>query len=784
MPAPVLPPARERSAGARALRVVLLGLAGSGKSTLSAELSSAAENQKSPFGAAWTVVEGDAVDDLIAGGHPLESDLPSLAAKALAAAALVLVLDASGEPERFEIELTGFAHFLRWLRRYQGEHNAVGGLPVFVNLTKCDLLARPDDSAVTWMELIEQRKREVSTRLQEFAAPDRGMEPMPFGALDLRVWASASAQPRMAEASACPGQPYGVVELFRQCLGAALAFRNRRRRASRLLAWTTFGAGGTILAMMLLIAALIRARPAARAAALAARLATYRLHEGRTPAERLREPLPPRTRELRAISADPDFEFLPSEDQDYVVSRAQELEAYAAYKARLEEARPLEARSGDALVRLEGRLEHGELAPPGGYADEWSGTQASERHLRLLRQVAALRLGDARATDWYAAHIAQADDLWTFAGGKPVGPSGWSAWQVEANTLATQEFPHPAATTLPDADGLTYATVERLDDVKESRDEWDVVRDRLLVLEQLTRALGLAGDRLPDGQRQPLDIPEHPDAAHAAGYLEALDRYYPRLRRESSGGPLPDAVADEIRRAARTAYERLLEAGRAVVLARLRQAMPDGRETVAAWAALRVWLEAPRALEEWRVLAVLLARLHDPEAPDPVTALSRFLTAEQFDIDVQGLTLSLPERSALRPAGLLTIYHARALARERTAADVLRVADGEGKRDAERRVVEYTLVRENGGPFVYRPGDGFRANLPVHRDGMTGEWVLTWLASGSDMYQFEALGRPPRLHAKAQAAAAGELLPDVRVAVTPENGVPRLPDLMPALRGG
>src|SRR5262249_8152904 len=97
----------------------------------------------------------------------------TLAQSILEADALFLVVDASTTPSQLEADFAQFARFLGLLERKRGKVKDVGGVPVFLVLTKCDLLAKPGDSAAAWMEQIEERKRQVAQRFNDFLAQTR-----------------------------------------------------------------------------------------------------------------------------------------------------------------------------------------------------------------------------------------------------------------------------------------------------------------------------------------------------------------------------------------------------------------------------------------------------------------------------------------------------------------------------------------------------------------------------------------------------------------------------------
>ena len=59
--------------------------------------------------------------------------------------------------------------------------------------------------------------------------------------------------------------------------------------------------------------------------------------------------------------------------------------------------------------------------------------------------------------------------------------------------------------------------------------------------------------------------------------------------------------------------------------------------------------------------------------------------------------------------------------------------------------------------------------------------LLTWSLCRSQVFQFERLVRPPRLHRKDQLATAGDLMPDISLTVA-VGLVPHLPDLIPVVK--
>src|SRR5262249_21657599 len=141
-----------------------------------------------------------------------------------------------------------FGRFLRLLKENRGQRTEVGGLPVFLVLTKCDLVARPNETPTDWIERIEDRKRDVSRRFQQFLARDN-IGPRPVGSCDWPVWAQAIKHPALAGSPARPRGPFGVAELFRQGFAAARDFRQRKGRSGRRLFWTVSGTAAVVAVM-------------------------------------------------------------------------------------------------------------------------------------------------------------------------------------------------------------------------------------------------------------------------------------------------------------------------------------------------------------------------------------------------------------------------------------------------------------------------------------------------------------------------------------------------------
>jgi GTPase SAR1 family protein len=724
--------------------------------------------------------DGRVANELLARRRSLGADSGDgpLAQQILQSDALILVIDASAPQAQIDLDFAEFGRFLRFLEQNRGRRSDIAGLPVYLALTKCDLLAQPGDNASAWADRIEERKREVGQRFQAFVARRSANGLAPFGTVNLHLRATAVKRPGLVDSPPRAREPYGVAELFRQSLRSARGFRRRQRRSGRRLLWTVAGTLGVVALMAGFATSRLADRYHAVPTLLLEKIANYRASEGDTPSSRLREPFQRKISELSGFKSDPDFSALPEEEQEYIQARLRELEEYRAYWEKLRRIQIDDLRTDAELQALLRRLRTGDLDIPSARQSEWWQTDAGLLHSRLVKNADALREGIRESEEWFRALIRQGEELWTFAHGKPTDASSWAQWQTQVGALLARAFPHAEADELPRGDALTYAAVLRFDRVTSARRDWEQLERRLKNLRDLTAALGLAGN-LPRGERQPLDIPEHFSVSQSSNQLERLARLYPELVKRLSKVELPDAVFADLRRAARVSYDHLIEAGRQVILDRLQQGSASGPETPTLWGGVREWLAGPSELRDWRVLAMLLERMDVPDAPDPVTALASFLGQDRFDVNIERVTLEVPFDRNVVPARPLTVYHAAAGA-EPVPALTFRLTDDEGHRDPQARVTRYSFGRDKGAALVYRPGDVLYAVLPVKKDGQ-GDWVLTWARSRSQVYQFERLVRPPRLHRQDQENTQGELLDDVHLAIQPAQGVPAVPDLMPVV---
>jgi hypothetical protein len=736
-----------------------------------------------PAGPAFEAVlldcDGSVANRMLRDHETLSVDSPegTLAYEVSEGDTLLLVLDASKPPASLEAEFNEFGRFLEAMRKTRGEQVEVAGLPVFLVLTKCDLLAAPGDSAAAWMDRIEGRKRDADARFRAFLGatkPDaQARVDSAFGRLDLHVWATAIKRPALASGPESR-EPYGVAELFRQALTTAQQYRGRYDRSERRLTGMVVASGLLVGIMATLSVLLYYFNLTTRAAELQRRVEEYRFQDRDSPGERLKgSPDRLRSRQLllQSFRDDEVFRRLPAELRVFVEDRLEELKSYIPYLEKvLAEPHPATETTEEGLDKLIDRLRN-ELAPP---RSGWEDTPAGVFRRGRLETAESLRKALQAVRNWYLDGSDRADRLWTFAD-YPAGDLDWSEWAAAVEKLLERMRKPPFRDTEPvpgvPGGGVTFRTVMRFDRVADARTSWDFDRARLTRLLNLATAVGLA----PAAPERPavLVVGGGFKLADAKPRVAQLKSAYPDYEKSFVRNDLPEAFLPRLRAAARRQYEHLLEPGRAEVLRQLR-AGGRGEETPARWEAVRGWLRQPEELLSWRELARVVSRLIEGGAPDPVTALQEFLARGQFDLKIQSLTVEIPELRGLRPRAeaRLVVQHSGSSRQPALAFEPA----GEPTLDSARRVRAYTYRLAEGKGIVYKPGDSLWAELPL----AGSKERLVWSQSRSALYQFERLRMPPRLQSSAATSLdEGRLLDDVRLVPRPEDGVPAVPDLMP-----
>lgn len=709
-------------------------------------------------------------------------------ARAVAQAdAIALLVDAAADDGELLAAFQDFTRFLDAIEEERSFARAVGGFPVFLVLNQCDRLAEPGDDTARWEARVAARKKYVLTRFAEYledANPKAGLQSpyLPFGSVDLDVFAVAVRRPRLADAPTPADEPYGVAELFHDGFAAARRQRERSAESDRRLTWTVRSVGATVGTMLLGLLAVLMFPPKPGDLELADRVEAYRRSEPAEAAVRLAEKnVPPERRALTAFRNDAGFAYLPEELQEFVAGRLKELDDYRAYRQKLAAAAtPAEVRSLEELAKVEFQLTT-ELALPPEYA--WGETEAGHLRDKRLADVRAVREAEGRWHDWFRELIRRATLL-------AVAPSFAGDWRTDVGTLLADAGPPPfqlsdpipgsPAVPPPRGEPVEYRVPYEFDRVYQARQDWDFARTRLVSLRDLADALGATGG--PNRPDAVLDIPEPGpgvDSITLAGVRWA------ELRRQFPGQPaeyaewelrnVPEPGRTELSKRVQRSFANGVRHAQRLILARLGP-NPAAKDTAAGWKEVAAVLGEP-AFREWGRLLHLLARLTDPRAADPVADLAAFLRADRFEFDVKGFELAIPvdlRERKVAPDGPLKVTLT-----PRGGAPVVRgfahpPAD-EGTRQGSAWVYRFTLPAD--AKFTYRPGDGLTAELPVRVGGQSLR--LVWDAGGTVTFQFDRLTREPRL---VRPGSPPERAEGVKLTPTEGSAFPRVPVLLPDVR--
>lgn len=734
-----------------------------------------------PFEFVLLDCDGRAAAELIAGAKPFARLLPSdLAGQMLRADGVLLLLDAAAPPEQVDRELSEFVRFVRRFRSSRGERTDVSALPVYLVLTKCDLLAQAGDTLAVWTERVEARKEAAAERFAEVIAEHQRSS---FGTLTFDTAAVALGSPDLTNASARPAEPFGVAPLFHSAIRAAKTYHLRRGRSDIRVNRVVTGAAIAASVLFVFTAAMIGGRTLWKPSPLAAAVRLYKDREGPPPAGHLAEPLGPRIDALLEIAKNEEFPHLGASARAFVTDRLDELRDYLAFAERLRKSRPpADVRDLAELKRIEQHL-HDELAVPAAYADKWAASEAGRLREHRLQTAVALAAAVKQVTDAFADQGRIFDRLYVladFGGGK--APPSWSAWAVavEKAIAASDAFPIRAGDRLADLPAdlptITYATPLTFTEADAARARWATARTRLETQRDIVTALGLVGGPGPS-----LRPPDQMRIDQVPAWLAELRLRFPKLQ-SWSANDVADAAGPSVRDAALAHYRALLPLGRSTVAAAYRRAGDDA-ETPSGWRAAASDASARPTLQAWNDVATVLLRLAGESNADPVAELSAFLGRDAFPLDIAAVRITIPD--ALGPGRLvpqdvfrLTVQDAQARVNRR----VLRPR-GEPMRDEKRGLTTYTLTSDMPTVLEYRPGETIWAELAL-RDPSGRDWQLSWWggANRSRLYQFDRLSRAPRLHRLDERAEAGQPAVGVSVEFVPPNGVPRLPDLFPEVK--
>jgi len=669
--------------------------------------------------------------------------------------ALVLVIDATSPAYVVDRTLLDFKRFLDNLEEGRAFGREVGGLPIFLTLTKCDRLSGEGDTPTDWLQRIDERERSLKSKFESVFGtdePDDDPAPfLPFGSIETTSAATSLEVPPGPGFSAYVDRDgtFGVLGLVASVLPAAKAYDRRVRSAKKRLRWIVTGSAIVLGSMLIAGLVLLAFGQGATPDALTARVQAYEANEG-PPAVRLADKNFARNhKELTAIRKAGNFDRLPDRYKNLVEDRLAEFDAYKSYRSQFGSARlgPAEVQSREQLDKLEADLD-GPLKPPRPYSQTWADTEAVRLRDKWSQDLGLVRDAVERLHAWYTnpasikmGLIPQGFRLLSIA----TPPD--AAWRESITKLLDHAEKPPFKTTDPiheskDVPGLrgrrlTHAVAHSFDRNVRAGREWNDLARQLRYLRDFADALALTtptGVLANSGGSVSLES--------ATAILLKLREAYPPSQYPNADYPewsvvnLPEALRGHLSRRlveVREAGERLLK--------NQLSAIPGG-DSEAGWAAVRTTLSIDSRYRDWGRLLHLLARWVDPEADDPVRQLTTYLLRDKFELDLRTVNVTVPDDLVEPPivaANSLTIT-----LRPRIGAPQEYKYRVEGSPERKRPLTTYSFVPVgHSGRIEYLPGDGLTATASVRSERQ--DYGLVWSAGRSAWYQIDNLVQPPRI---------------------------------------
>lgn len=403
------------------------------------------------------------------------------AAKAVAGAdGVVVVVDASASSKDLERQFAEVVGYLKALQNRRSAAIEVSGLPLFLVLSKCDRIARDGESLAQWMQRIEEAKRRVGEQFRQAMASAGAPA---FGGLDVRVWATATQRPTDADRPGRAQAPYQVAELFRQCVSAARAFRERRERSFHTLhaALTALGAVAIVLAALVGWYALTQ--PTLDQAALETRVQALLGPGQTTNAELVREPLADRLAEIAEIKNDAAYASLAASLRSGVDATEAAIREYQALRdAHASQVRSPRLATREADLALAEKI----LASFDAKVAAWPDTRLAKRHAEWKDEARALRTALADEEAWVREQLKAGERL-REAGGlviaKQLDAVQREAWFAQVHAFLDQGRRHKGADRVAGTQA-PYRNVYQFDRYEAVEREWHSFKERLSKLRE------------------------------------------------------------------------------------------------------------------------------------------------------------------------------------------------------------------------------------------------------------------------------------------------------------
>jgi hypothetical protein len=399
---------------------------------------------------------------------------------------VALAIDVSAPKKQITDDFQQAARWLKALHEDRGRRADVADLPVYVVLTKCDQLAKKEDTLDAWNKRLDEVKQKYRDEFNKVLDEQSSG----FGTLDLNV-----VTPVFGDKPLKMKEPLGVAQLFRDCAEDAADYQERRRRAQGRLQNVIAGLLGSILLLGLGVLFLMEYQPPGKATALEERVQLILPKAEATAAQRL-QGTPPRLEErlkgLTEIENHEDFARLPREDREAVTSYRQEI---AAYLERYNEAQtvlklPHLAKNQQEFDSQERALKAYHLTDE--QAREWAETRLGRRIEQVRKEYRALHqaLNEEEAwirreTEKTARLLKEGTSLYGKLLNNEKGAQEAAVdWMRRFNEL--QPKPHqPREDNVPGVTRVIWEDLSKFDQVKSAHRDWQFAKAELTGIARL-----------------------------------------------------------------------------------------------------------------------------------------------------------------------------------------------------------------------------------------------------------------------------------------------------------
>ncbi len=490
-------------------RLLLFGTPGAGKSALLAAFAEAApalqvelidespalqrfrvhpaEKVSGPFASDFTVLDcsGKAALAMLQADEPFAKAQP-MKKPILDADAVVLVVDVSASKKQLNDDFRQAARWLKSLHEFRGRRTDIADLPVYVVLTKCDLLSKKEDTQAAWTKRLDDAKRQYDDNFRKFLK----QHGPGFGTIKLAVLATSIKQPIFADKPAKTKEPFGVAELFRDCVIAASDFQERRHVSQGRLQNVLVGLFGLVALLVASVSFLSSFQVPSRTTTLDEKLQFALPKKNATSVERLAgtvKKLEDRQKRLTDIEEDAEFSVLAFETRDAVSRSRQEIAEYLrVYQDSQTILKQPHLAKNDAELK---ELEKGvrEFALPEERAKDWEGTRLGQRLKHVRGEYETLQAEFKKEESWLRGQIEENENLLKVGNDvygmllnkKKDAPQEAKTWHKKYQAQLNAKPPTPRDDNVPGVSRLIYEDLGKFEPVRTAQKDWKTSKDDL-----------------------------------------------------------------------------------------------------------------------------------------------------------------------------------------------------------------------------------------------------------------------------------------------------------------